>query len=81
MSTCLASHAVLACAPQAGVALMWGWIGSLAIVGLPIYESFDGIMAIFIPKKKSETAKPTATVDVVDSNTSTPAPVAEVTVA
>jgi len=42
----------------AGVALMWGWIASIVIVAMPIYESMDGICAAITCKKAS---KPTVT--------------------
>merc|ERR1712060_996958 len=46
-----------------GVALMWGYIGSLIIVSLPIYESFDGIMYFFakLGGKSAPAAKTTET--------------------
>lgn len=31
----------------AGVALMWGWVGAIVIIGLPLYESFDGMKYMF----------------------------------
>lgn len=31
----------------AGIALMWGWVGTIVIIALPIYESFDGIKFMF----------------------------------
>ena len=34
----------------AGIALMWGWVGTIVIIviiALPIYESFDGIKSMF----------------------------------
>ena len=34
----------------AGIALMWGWIASLVIVGLPIYESRYTISSILFGK-------------------------------
>jgi len=47
-----------------GVALMWGYIGSLVIVALPIYESFDGITYFFAKMmggKSAPVAKTTTT--------------------
>jgi len=46
----------------AGVALMWGWIASIVIVSLPIYESMDGICSVITctkpaPKGETSTAK------------------------
>jgi len=40
----------------AAVALMWGWIAGLLIIILPIYESLDGLCAIFGRGKKKDAA-------------------------
>jgi len=45
----------------AGVALMWGWIASIVIVSLPIYESMDGICSVLTCKKGSKDLSSTAT--------------------
>merc|ERR1712100_978744 len=34
----------------AGIALMWGWLGAIVIIGLPLYESFGGLKAMFTKK-------------------------------
>merc|ERR1719161_2260576 len=51
----------------AGVALMWGWIGTIVIVFLPVYESLDGILGIFVTlgcwKPKEGRAKTTGEAD------------------
>lgn len=41
----------------AAVALMWGWIASLTIVGLPLWESSTGLVAILQCKKPVNKAK------------------------
>ena len=37
----------------AGIALVWGWVGTIVIIGLPIYESLDGIKSMFGITKKA----------------------------
>ena len=34
----------------AGIALMWGWLGAIVIIGLPLYESFGGLKSMFTKK-------------------------------
>ena len=51
----------------AGIALVWGWVGTIVIIGLPIYESLDGIKSMF-----GVTAKPTIPVSVKMGGDTTP---------
>merc|ERR1711871_192566 len=45
----------------AGVALMWGWIASFIIVGLPLYESLEGICSVITCKKPGDVKTDTMT--------------------
>jgi hypothetical protein len=45
----------------AGVALMWGWVASIVIVVLPIYESKDEILAFITCKGSSAAEVPKST--------------------
>jgi len=43
----------------AGVALMWGWIASFVIIGLPLYEAMDGICQVITCTKPGAKASTT----------------------
>ena len=41
---------------------MWGWIASLVIVLLPLYESFDGLLQVISCAKPTGATKENVTV-------------------
>jgi len=44
------------------VALMWGYLASIVIVGMPLYESFEGMSGVFTKMTGKAPAKETTTV-------------------